>query len=377
MGLPGKHVENPRMHALALLLAALVQDAPPAPYVAATTGDAVRVRAGPSANYRVLERLPRGAWVVVTGTEGEFCRVRVPGGVPVFVSSDLVQVNADGTAEVAKTDVLMRATAGKEYVPLEGQTLQTGDRLTVLGKETGESGEWLRVLPPGHVEYFVHGSLLERLGDEAEKTEDLARIALERRDAYTGGKEAEAAREAARAREETFAKAVESAGAALTSAPGDALPDDAAAQRDALREVMTEAEDPAVRAGAVSLTRDYLLRERLVEIARVKAEKDAVRGELEARLAAAEARYRAEVDALTKVTPARAQRKFLAVGVLRSGLDGYELVKGEVVLHRVDSLRYDLGDFAGKRVGVNGRRIEVDPKKRVTLLHVDALEILE
>ena len=35
------------------------------PYAAVTKGEDVRVRAGPSVNYRVLERLPKGAWVVV------------------------------------------------------------------------------------------------------------------------------------------------------------------------------------------------------------------------------------------------------------------------------------------------------------------------
>ncbi len=352
---------------------------PAGAWVAVTTGDQVRVRCGPSANYRVLDYLPKGSWVVVTATQGDYCRVRIPGGVPAFVFADLVEVREGGKAVVAKTDTLLRPTAGKEYFPLEGQKLQPGEELTVLGKETVEGGDWLRVLPPARVEYFVAASLLERVGAEGEKGEDLARIALERRDGYTGGKEAAEAREARRAREEAFARAVEAAAATRKAATAETeLPAEWPAGRRALEEAMTESGDPSTRGRAAGIYRDYLARERQVEVARLRRDAATVKGDLERRLAEADARYRKALEDLLKVAPAPAAKKFAAVGTVRKeGSGEYALVKGEVVLHRIESTRYDLQEFTGKRVGVQGRTVDVDPRTRLRVLVVESLEILD
>ncbi len=354
--------------------------APPAsaePVLHQTTADEVRVRAGPSVNYRVLERLPRGAWLLVTGTEGEWLRVRVPGGVPAYLHPDLAGPVAEGKAPVTKTDVLLRPTPGKEYFPLEGQRLQPGDEVRVLGTEAGESGEWLRVLPPERVEVWVHGSLVEPVTAADGWREEYERRALERRDAYTGGREAEAARAALKAREDGYAERVAAAERVLAETPVTAVPDGLPAMQDALKEVMTESGVADTRTRAAAVSRDLLLRERTVEVARLKAEKSAVRATLEERLAEAEGRYRAALAELLKATPRAAEPRWLAMGTLRRSGDGYVIEKGGVPQHDVDSLRYDLSELVGRHVGVNGRRIEVDPARRRTLLRIDALEILE
>ncbi len=349
------------------------------PYVAVSARGEVRVRAGPSANYRVLEHLPKGAWVVVTGTEGEFARVRIPGGVPVFVSADLLEAGADGkTATVARSDVLMRPTPGQEFFPLEGQKLQQGEVLAVLGREKGESGEWVKVLPPDRVEYFVAAALLEKVAPEGQRAEELARITLERRDGYTGGKEAEEARERARKIEQGLSQGVDGAAEALARAPAATLPEDAEARRASLQQAMTESGAPATRARASKLLRDYLVRERDMKVARAREEKAAVGAELERRLAEVEARYRRDLDSLLRAAPRPAAPRHRAVGTVRRNLRGdYELVKGGVVLHGLMSLRYDLGEFSGLRVGVNGEDVLVDAAKRFVMLRVDSLEILE
>lgn len=350
------------------------------PWVAVTTGDDIRVRAGPSVNFRVLERLPKGSWMVVTGMAGEFARVRIPGGVPVFVSADLCEAAADGkTAVVRRSDVLLRPTPGQEYFPLEGQKLQEGDSLAVLETAEGEGGgKWLKVLPPDRIEYFVHASLLERVAAEGERAEELARITLERRDGYTGGKEAEAARAAEKAREDGFAALVEAAVASLAKAPAATLPPDAAARQADLQQVMTESGSPATRGRASRVSRDYLVREKEMLVAKAKAESSAVAADLERKLAAVEERYRAAMAELLKASPRAAAPKHLAVGTIRrSRSGGYELVKAGVVLHEVESLRYDLSEFLDLRVGVNGKRIAVDASKGEEILRIDALEILE
>jgi uncharacterized protein YgiM (DUF1202 family) len=347
------------------------------PYAAVTKGDDVRVRAGPSVNYRVLERLPKGAWVVVVGTDGEFSRVRIPGGVPVYVFGGLVEPKDGGKAVVARSDVLLRPTPGQEYFPLEGQKLQKGDELTVLGKEAGEKGEWLRVLPPDRVEYYVHGSLLERVAAAGEKASELERVASERRDAYTGGTEAVARKESSQKMEVDFRKMVEEAAAALQGAPADGLPGDSEKRRQDLTQVMTESGDPVVRGRAADVSKEYLERERVVLVTRARAETAAVRGELERRLAEVEAQYQARLAELLKASGQARGPRFQAIGTVRKGLDGYSLVKGEVVLHRIESLRYDLDELVGLRIGVNGKEVVVDRAQGLTLFRVDALEILE
>jgi hypothetical protein len=345
---------------LALLAAQDPAPAAPAaaePWVASVVKDDARLRAGPSINYRVLERLKKGAWVLVTGADGEFLKVRVPGGVPVYVSADLAEVGADGKAvTVSKGDVLMRATAGQEYFPLEGQKLQKGDACTLLSKEKGEKGEWLRVLPPAGVEVFLHKDMVEKVAPDPAQAAELDRIALERRDAYTGGKEAEAAKADAATREIGFAAAE--------------------AHRTALTEVMTESADPHLRSKASSVSTDYALRERGERLARARADKGTVAAELERKLAEIDAEYRKRMDQILKAGPKSLAPKFSAVGTLRRNVDGsFDLVKGGVLVHHVDSLRYDLDSMVDLRVGVNGTEVKVDAG--LTLFRVDSLEILE
>ncbi|MHC4820590.1 MAG: SH3 domain-containing protein [Planctomycetota bacterium] len=352
-----------------------------APWVGETNGDRIRVRAGPTLNYRVLERLPKGSWVTVVGGRDDYLQVQLPGGVPVFMHGDLLEVETPDTLPcsgvVAKTDVLMRPTAGKDYFPLEGQKLQRGDVVTVLGSEKNDAGTWFRILPPDRVAYWIHKSLLNRVGKAADHSRDLERIRLQRRDGYTGGKEAEAAARAEAERETAFAAVVESAAKTLKETASDALPEDYQRIHGLLREVMTESGEPDTRARAAIVARDYLARERTVEIARAKAETASVKEELEKRLADVEARHEKALEELGKAEPRKRADDFDAVGTVRKTRDGWELVKGGVVLHRVDSLKYDLSEFVGLRVGVRGKEIDVQPGHQVFLLRVDHLEILE
>jgi hypothetical protein len=349
------------------------------PWVGATTAEDVRVRAGPSQNFRVLERLPKGTWVVVTSVEGEFARVRVPGGVPVYVHADLVDMGTGGkSATVTRGDVLLRATPGQEYFPLEGQKLQKGDAVVVLGRESGERGEWVKILPPDRIECFAAVKLLERRGGEAERAEDLARLAGERRDAYTGGRSAEAFRATQKTLEAEFQQSVDGAAKALAAAPRHALPSDAGKIREGLTQVMTESDDASLRARAAAVSRDYAGREKNDRMSRARAEKAQVAADLEKRLVEIEAAYRKQIDGIGKAAPGAKAAKFEAIGTVRRNFDGsFELVKGEVVLHRIDSLRYDLDELTDLRVGIKGKDIKVDEERGIHLYRVDALEILE
>jgi hypothetical protein len=369
---------------LGLCGSAFAQDAPAAAapaasdaWVASVVKEEARLRAGPSLNFRVLERLKKGAWVVVTGTDGEFLRVRVPGGFPVFVSADLAEVGSDGkSVTVSRSDVLLRATAGQEYAPLDGQKLQKGDACVLLGREKGEKNDWLRVLPPARVECWLHKDLVERVAAVGEKAAELEKVALARRDAYTGGKEAEAAKIDAAAREAGYAATVKEAGAALAAAPAGTLPADAEARREALTVVMTESGDPATRAKAAAVSRDYAARERTDRLARAKTDRETVAGELERRLAEIEAEYQKRMEQILKAGPKPSGPKYQAIGSVVRNVDGtYDLMKGGVLVHRIESLRYDLDEMVDRRIGVNGTEVKVNSS--LTIFRVDSIEILD
>ncbi len=141
---------------------------------------------------------------------------------------------------------------------------------------------------------------------------------------------------------------------------------------------MTESGDSALRAKAAGVSRDYAQRERGSLLSRAKAEKDTVAGELQKRLAAVEEKYRKRMDEILKAAPGSKGPKYHAIGTVQRETDGsYLLVKGGATLHHIDSLRYDLDELIGLRVGVNGTEVKVDPARGITLFRVDGLEILE
>ncbi len=126
--------------ALSLGLLAPVVTAEGAPRVGAISGNKVRLRAGPGTRHPILAELDRDALVVVLATEGQWHKVRVPGGFACFVHNSLVRRDPDGTAVVTATRVLLRPTAGKKHLPLE-TVLDRGDVVAVLGSLNIIAGE--------------------------------------------------------------------------------------------------------------------------------------------------------------------------------------------------------------------------------------------
>ena len=154
------------------------------------------------------------------------------------------------------------------------------------------------------------------------------------------------------------------------------LPDDAETHRENLARVMTESNESVLRGKAAQISADMVERERVVLYSRARNDRESVRQDLEKRLAKIEADYRAKMDAVLKAAPQNTPR-WSAVGTVRRTYDGYELVKGEVRLHRIESLRYDLDELIDTRVGINGKQIPVDPVSGYAIFRVDSLEILE
>jgi len=280
------------MRLAVLLLTLLVPFGLPAlaaePVCCEIAGDQVRLRAGPGTKHAVLASLDRGALVVLTGREGRWCRVRIPGGFACFVHKSLVKRGRDGAASVDASRVLLRATAGKDLLALE-TVLERGDELTVLG----EKGDWLRIVPPERVHLYVFEELLKELGPATEYRAAIQRSAAARRAGLLGTVEKKIDEELKR---RELKEAALAAGEAVLSGGGD-LEELTAT----LRRVSMDSDDDLTRGYANALLALLSLRRDAERLEKALAEQDRERAEevvdLEKRLAAAEKDYK---DALAK-----------------------------------------------------------------------------
>jgi hypothetical protein len=317
----------------------------------------------------VLAHLDKGDLVVIVGREGRWVKVRVPGGFPCFVHSELVNRRSGGDGVVRTDRVLLRATAGKELLPLE-TVLSEGDRLVVLGEE----GEWLKVLPPERAHLYVFEELVQELGPAAEYRAALSRAAEARRTELVG--KPVSATEAAdpAAKREARRKEVVRLGGLVMAGEGETRE-----ITNALQKIVLESDDDLTTGYAESLLVLVMLRsdsERLREqVAAAEKERDEVAEELTEKAAEAERRYRAELEKARALRSLR-ERPYRGVGVVeRRGRDIVLVEEGQVLLVMTSKL-FDLEDYVGRKVGVNGRMVMKDRATGATHLMVEKLEIL-
>ena len=171
--------------------------------VVEVTGDDVNLRAGPSIDHHDVGQLARGALLLELARDDEFVRVRVPGGVPVYVFASLLEL-ADGAAgageardgeqaelplhcRVNADDVLMRATPTTGHYPVHDQKLSRGDELIVIGAEDTAKGRWLRVIAPPTVHVWIHERYVRR-ADPQPSPAEVAERAEKRQDELSGGR---------------------------------------------------------------------------------------------------------------------------------------------------------------------------------------------
>jgi len=344
--------------------AALAED-----QAAEITGNRVRLRSGPGTTHAILDELNAGDLVVVAGAEGRWRKVRVPGGFPCWVHASLLRRDPDGTAVVTATRVLMRPTAGKEHPPLATR-LERGDVLSVRGAE----GEWVEVLAPERAHAWIFEELVRDLGPAAEYRAALERARKARSERLLEGR-ADAREAAAKEkRRKEFRELVLKTGREVLAGEGDA----AAQQRD-LRKVALESDDDLTRGYANALLALVSLRREVdgvrEALSRAEHEKSEAVAGLRKELEAAETKYR---DALEKAQVLRTLREnpFRAAGTIRKRDERFALVEDGRILFFLESKRFDLSDYVGRRVGVNGRMVVSDPSTGETHLMVEKLEIL-
>jgi hypothetical protein len=338
--------------------------------VGEVAGDQVRLRAGPSTRHAILTEVDRGGLLVILGREGRWFRVRVPGGFPCFVHRSLLRLDPDGTAVVSASRVLMRVTAGKEVLPLES-VLERGDVLAVLG----ESGEWVRVVAPDRAHLYVFEELLTELGPAVEYRRKLAEQAAARLKALGALREAAAEKPRDEEKQKKLREAVLTAGRSVLAGEGDTEE-----LLSVLRGVVLESDDDLTRGYANALLALLGLRAEAEDLREEVGRADAERADevetLRSRLADAEGRY-AEALQKARVLQALRESPYRGVGTIEVRDGHFVLVDAGRRIFRLESKRFRLADYVGRRVGVNGRMVISDTETGERHLMVEKLEILE
>lgn len=343
------------------------------PYLGRVTGDDVRLRTGPSLNHRVIDLAPKGEMLVVEeAASSAWLKVRVPGGAPCWIREDLLTVRGD-EAIVAKSNVVMRPTAGRDYLPLEGR-LQPDEKLRVLetSRPAGEELAWIRVLAPERIPVFISARFVARAGPVPDDLGPLAvkRAARLRSDARSGTRADTAARrdDGLRARVRKVQASLDERAKAPDPVPGlDAL-------KRELQSVLTEAEFSVTKLEAASAFKDILLLEKRQELARARSEAALTEEQLRAAIRKADETYRAAVGNLSRLAPLR-QLGFTSVGWVQLRRGAWVIEKGGVPLYVLTSRLFQIRDFARKKVGVRGPLIGEDPERGVRIIDVETIEI--
>ncbi len=353
------------------------------PQVARVTRNKVNVRSGPSVDFYALAELPKDALVVVLGPEPgatDWLRVRVPGGVPVYVFADLLHRSKedDLVGAVAATRVLMRATASKAYYPVNEQHLRASEEVVVLADEAsaadgasgaGEGGAWVRVIAPRRIHAWIHRDLVATLGPLTDHSEAIATAGAKRLDALTGGRWS--ARERARQAERTRVATTALDAIAARVEQGSATTDDLRALQQARGQAPTEPlrkRAASLAARMLSDKEDRAKQQRDDALRRARDEADARRRAQEA-AARKYQQTRRELEAKQRAAKPAADAEGVIERVDRALR--LRVSAGQVLLLR--SRRFRLGDYIGKRVRVRGKTRGGEPLATFEVTHLEVV----
>ncbi len=323
------------------------------PVVVKVTGNEVNVRSGPSIDYHRVGTASTGDLLVRVGADGEFLRVRVPGGPIVYVFEALIEWEEGALrGTVAADDVLMRATPDQAYYPVHDQKLRRGDPVVVLGVETGEDGRWYRVVAPERIHVWMHGRYAEptRIAPDSAQVREAAHARL---DALTDGRtkgERERVESARRAKVVARLDALDAALASGASTSEQATEAGGLASDETAEDLKRRAAElHSALAKSVADRQAQAERER---IARMKT--DAEEAQQEQRLREEAHRRRMEEIERRKKRADRGAPN--AVGIVRVRGSRTWLETSKAVLIDLRSLRFHLADYAGRSVRIWGAR---------------------
>lgn len=361
------------------------------PYFARVVRNNVNVRGGPSDAYSPLTQLKTGAIVRVVGRDGDWSKVEVPGGLPMWVAmrsgdKDYVKEEAPGLGTVVARDLQIRGTPSTNEPPL-GE-LNSGDKVEMIGRE----GDWVKILMTSRKAGFLASRMVKAAPDAAAGAAEFMEA-----DAKNAATLRSGSQELVKTIQRRDAEAARTKRAELAFERYSAERRKPAAERDmkgvrdALSAVVAEAPEGDDRYGARAKT----LLEDLNALAGLEesvAKAKAAQIEAEKRAKESQITYEKDFDALRRRKEEEAAqrerhgKKYVAVGFVRLAppLPGaletapkYAIHRGSQREYYLISDKYQLADYNGKHVGI----LEADaPEERTgvpfRILRVRKLEII-
>ncbi len=118
------------------------------PVEAVVSGDSVHVRAGDSTKFEVLGTLNNGAKIVVVGLSSDFYQIKAPQGIPIFIFHKYITVSGKvGTVVGKNVNLRARPVNGTVVCQLSEPT-----KLNILEKKD----DWYAVEAPPQAKVFIH-----------------------------------------------------------------------------------------------------------------------------------------------------------------------------------------------------------------------------
>ena len=125
------------------------------PFLGEISHGPVNVRAGANTNFEAVDKLAKGAEVVVLAKNYEWYKVQLPLTASTFVRADYIKERGNSIGELTGDKVNLRVKANSESSPL-GQ-LNKGDLVKLVEK----TGEWWKIEPPAAGFAWIHADFVK------------------------------------------------------------------------------------------------------------------------------------------------------------------------------------------------------------------------
>lgn len=328
------------------------------------TGGRVNVRAGDSTKYEIVYTADpetpvtvyekKGEWVKIGFPEKEFCYLEqqaVEGGAP----TDFPE---QGVARAVRNDnakVYVRPWAGSTAVG----SVKAGETVVV----TGARGQYLRIRPPATAYAWVFEKFIRYNSEGVQNIELTA--------------EEKAARE--KEKETALRQKIDEAKGIRGKLPGSREMNPLLIklrERTAMERKQREEQREAVKSLVANIDKQMAAidAETVNRIADIERNRIDMRKASEAAMRAAEENYRPGPPPGSMGNAATGWIEHVAFW--RNRPAEYRLVKGQEIICYIRSSRYNLGDYNGRRVVVNGT-VEKSVHGNLNVLVVDALRLFD
>ncbi len=143
------------------------------PFTGKILGNGVRMRLSPDVESPIVQEIPKGELVIVSGEKNDFYAIEAPADFKVFIFRSFV---LDNVVEGNRVNVRL---APELNAPVVGY-MSSGER--VDGTISDKNHKWLEIAPPKNVRFYIERQYIDKIGGPELKSErdkkktDLAKL---------------------------------------------------------------------------------------------------------------------------------------------------------------------------------------------------------